>query len=56
MHEATSDDLQLITENMQKYTGGPATLRKMLHMLQDEIDKCSNTTCPDAMEARVGFQ
>lgn len=33
MREATNDDLQLSRENMQKYIGGPATLRKIFRML-----------------------
>ena len=39
MREATSDDLQLSTKIMQKYIGGPATLRRVLHILQDELDR-----------------
>lgn len=56
MREATSDDLQLSTKNMQKYIGGPATLRTMLCMLQDELEKGSRNIYLEAMEARVHFQ
>lgn len=43
MREATSDYLQLSVENMQKYLGGPATLKTMLCMLQDELDRGFST-------------
>lgn len=56
MCKASSDDLQLSADNMQKYIGGPATLRTVRCILQDETDTGSKTTCPDAMEARVHFQ
>ena len=39
MLEATSDDLQLSIENMKKYISGPTTLKTMLTMLQDELEK-----------------
>lgn len=56
MRKATSDGLQLSVDNMQKYISGPATLRTVQRILQDEMDTSSKTTCPDAMEARVRFQ
>jgi len=56
MREANSDDLQLNTENMQKYISGPATLETMLRMLQDDLDKGYRTIYPKAMEERVYFQ
>lgn len=55
MCKATSDELQLSTGNMQKYIGGPTTLRIVQHILQDEMDTGSKTTFSDAMEARVYF-
>jgi len=55
MCEAISDDLQLIIENMQRYMSGPATLRIMLHVLQDELDRGFRTIYSEAMEARVCF-
>lgn len=33
MHEATSNDLQLNAENMQRYIIGPTTLRLVLRIL-----------------------
>jgi len=40
---------------MQKYIDGLATLRTMLHMLQDELDRGFRTIYLEAMEARVHF-
>lgn len=39
--EATSDDLEMSANNMQKYIGVPAIVKAMLCMLQDEMDKGS---------------
>ena len=55
MHKAASDDLQLSTKNMQKYIGGPTTVKIVLHKLQDELDKGFRTIYLEAMEARVRF-
>ena len=55
MRKATSDDLQLSKENMQKYIGGLATLKTLWHILQDELNKGFITIYPEAMEARVHF-
>jgi len=56
MPEATSDDLYLSTENMQKYIDGPTTLKTMLRMLQDEMDIGSRTIYPKSMEERICFE
>lgn len=56
MHKASSDDLHLNAENMKMYIGGQSTLRIVLHMLQDEMDKGFRTIYPKAMEARVRFK
>lgn len=56
MQEATKNDLQLTIVNMQKYIGCPTTLGKMIHMLQDELDKGSKTIYLDTMEAGVCLQ
>ena len=55
MCKATNDDLKLSTENMQKYIGGPTTLRIVLRVLQDELDRGFRTIYLEAMEARVCF-
>lgn len=54
--EATNDDLELLTENMQKYVGGLVRVKTMLHMLQDELDKGSKTIYLEAMEERFCYQ
>lgn len=56
MHDATSDDLQLSGNNMQKYIGGPTTLTKTLCMLQGELDRGFRTIYLESMEARVCFE
>jgi len=56
MREATSDELQLSEEKMQKYIGGLATLDTMLHMLQDELERGFRTIYLEAMEARAHFE
>jgi len=55
MCEATSDDLQLITENIQSYMSGPTTLRTMFYMLQDGLDIGFRTIYPEAIKERVSF-
>ena len=55
MRKTTSDDLQLSAKNMQRYISGPATLKTVLHMLQDELDRGFMTIYPESMEARVCF-
>lgn len=56
MLEATNDDLQLSTENMQRNNDGPATLKRLLCRLQEELDKGSITIYPQAMEPKVCFR
>lgn len=56
MWEATINDLQWSAENMQKYIGGPNTLKTMLGMLQDELDRGSWTIYPESMEVIVCFE
>ena len=38
---------------MQKYISGPTTLKTMLCMLQDELDRGFRTIYVEAMEVRV---
>ena len=56
MRVATSDDLQLSAKNMQMYISGPTTLKIVLRMLHDELDKGFRTIYPEAMEARLCFE
>ena len=53
---ATSPDLPISVDIMCKYVGGPATLRTMMHILLDELDRGSQAVYLDAMEARFRFQ
>ena len=52
---ATSPDLPINVDIMQKYVVGPATLKTMMHMLSDELDRGARAVYPDAMEARFRF-
>ena len=52
---ATREDLELSTHNMQKYIGGPIMVNTMLHMLQNELGTGSKTIYLDDMEARVCY-
>ena len=40
---------------MQRYISGLTTIKTMLHMLQDELDKDFRTISPEAMEESVFF-
>lgn len=39
MHTATSQDLPISADIMHKYVAGPATLKTMMRMLIEELDK-----------------
>ena len=52
----TNQDLPVSTNTMHKYLRGLATLRTMMHMLSDELDRGAQVVYPDAMEARLRFQ
>jgi len=54
--DGTNDDLDLSEKNMQKYIGGPITIKTMLHMLQDELEKGSKTIYPEVMEEIFCYQ
>ena len=56
MRIATNLDLPISAYIMQKYVVGPATLKTMMHILLDELDKGAREVYLDAMEARVRFQ
>lgn len=53
--KANRNHLQLSMDNMQKYIGDPATLRIVQSIPQNDANKGSKTTCPNAMEERVHF-
>jgi len=53
---ATSVDWQMSIGVMQQYVARPDTPNTMMHMLFDELDRCSKSVHLSAMEARVCFQ
>jgi len=56
MRIATSPDLPISVDIMQKYVVGPTTLKTMMCILSYELDGGVREVYPDAMEARVKFQ
>lgn len=56
MCTATSAYLQMSEDTMHKYVTGPTTLKTMMSMLHDELDRGSKSVYPDATKARVRFQ
>ena len=56
MHTATNPDLPISADIMRKYVSGLATLRTMMHVLSDKLDRGARVVYPDAMEARFKFQ
>ena len=53
---ATNPDLNIHADIMHKYVVGPDTLKTMMRMLSDELDKGARAVYLDAMEARFRFQ
>ena len=56
MYIATSPDLPISTDTMHKYVASPDTLKTMMHMLSDDLDRGSRAVYPDAMKGRVKCQ
>ena len=56
MHITTSPDLPISADIMHKYVAGPATLKTMLRMLSDELDRGARAMYPNSMEVKVNFQ
>lgn len=52
---ATSPDLTIYADIMCKYVAGLTTLRKMMHMLSDELERGAQAVYPHSMEARFRF-
>ena len=52
----TSIHLEINTDTMHQYVVGWTTLKTMMCMLLDELDRGARSVYPDAMEARVFFQ
>ena len=56
MRIATSLDVVISEDTMQKYVAGATALKTMMCMLSDELDIGARAMYPDAMEGRVCFQ
>lgn len=54
--EATKENLELNTHNMQKFINGHVKVKTMLLMLQNELDIGFKMVYPDSMEDRFLFQ
>ena len=52
---ATSPDFPINSKIMQKYVVGLATLKTMMCMLYDDLDRGAQIVYPNDMEARVRF-
>ena len=52
---ATNLDLPISEDIMRKYVVGPSTLKTMMRMLIDKLDKGARAMYPNAMEDRVCF-
>jgi len=56
MRTATNPNLPISVDIMCKYIFGPNTLKTMMHILSDELDREAWVVYLDAMEARFKFQ
>ena len=56
MRTATNPNLLISADVMRKYVASSTTLKTMMHMLTDELDRGARAVYPDAMEARFRFQ
>lgn len=53
---ATNAGLVISADTMHQYVTGPTTLKTMMCMLLDELDKGARAVYLDAIEERVCFQ
>lgn len=56
MRISTSPDSLISAGIMHKYVASPTTLKTMMRMLLDELDRGAQEVYPDSMAARVRFQ
>jgi len=56
MHIVTSTHLKINVDTVHQYVAGLATLKMIMCMLSDELDRGAISMYPDAMEVRVRFQ
>lgn len=52
---STSPNLPISANTMHKYVVGPATLKTMMRMISDELERGYQVVYPNAMEAKVRF-
>ena len=52
----TNTHSKISTDTMHQYVVGPTTLKVVMHVLSDDLDRGAITVYPAAMEARVHFQ
>lgn len=55
MHISTGLDLPISVDVMCKYVASLTTLKKMLFIISNELDRGAQVMYPDAMEARFRF-
>ena len=55
MHIAASPDFPISADSVRKYVAGPATLKTMMCMLTNELDRGAWAVYPNAMEERFRF-
>jgi len=53
---ATSPDLPINKDIMRKYVAGLTTLKTMMHMIYDELERAAQAVYHNAMEVKVRFQ
>jgi len=56
MHMVTSMHLEIDTDTMDQYVASPTTLKTMMCMLSNELEKGAISVYPNATKARVFFQ
>jgi len=52
----TYTHLEISIDTMHQYVAGSATLKTMMHVLSNELDRGAKSVYPDATEPRVLFQ
>lgn len=53
---ATNLDLVISADTMHKYVFGLAALKKMMHMLSNDLERGARALYPDSMKERVHFE
>lgn len=53
---STCLDLAMSADITHKYVGSPTTMKTMMHMLSNDLDRGTREVYPDAMDSRVKSQ